>query len=75
MESRSTQAVLPLVGRAADKIIRDRYTWPAAGSEFGVAGRSMDSQNTRLAVSAPNEYPRKLSNSCLFSRSARGGLS
>ncbi|MFO7908210.1 MAG: hypothetical protein ACQESR_14675 [Planctomycetota bacterium] len=26
MESRPTQAVLPLVGLAADKVIRDRYT-------------------------------------------------
>ncbi|MFO7907263.1 MAG: hypothetical protein R6U98_31725 [Pirellulaceae bacterium] len=29
MESRPTQAVLPLVGLAAEKVIRDRYNCPA----------------------------------------------
>ncbi|MFO7902088.1 MAG: hypothetical protein R6U98_05470 [Pirellulaceae bacterium] len=31
MESRSTQAVLPLVGLAADKVIRDRSIMPLPG--------------------------------------------
>ncbi|MFO7908029.1 MAG: hypothetical protein R6U98_35635 [Pirellulaceae bacterium] len=31
MESRPTQAVLPLVGLAAEKIIRDRYVFQAVG--------------------------------------------
>ncbi|MFO7904252.1 MAG: hypothetical protein ACQESR_28065 [Planctomycetota bacterium] len=35
MESCPTQAVLPLVGLAAEKVIRDRYrfaTWPILGN-------------------------------------------
>ncbi|MFO7902258.1 MAG: hypothetical protein R6U98_06340 [Pirellulaceae bacterium] len=28
MESCPTQAVLPLVGLAGDKVIRDQYNWP-----------------------------------------------
>ncbi|MGM0490387.1 MAG: hypothetical protein ACQESR_26990 [Planctomycetota bacterium] len=31
MESRPTQAVLPLVGLAADKLVRDRYIFQAVG--------------------------------------------
>ncbi|MGM0487111.1 MAG: hypothetical protein ACQESR_10165, partial [Planctomycetota bacterium] len=32
MESCSTQAVLPLVGLAADKVIRDRYSMPRSNA-------------------------------------------
>ncbi|MFO7902479.1 MAG: hypothetical protein R6U98_07455 [Pirellulaceae bacterium] len=35
MESRPTQAVLPLVGLATDKVIRDRYRWPYQSSPYG----------------------------------------
>ncbi|MFO7904848.1 MAG: hypothetical protein ACQESR_16000 [Planctomycetota bacterium] len=45
MESCSTQAVLPLVGLAAEKVIRDRYKGAASlpvgitGGSAGEAGR------------------------------------
>ncbi|MFO7903548.1 MAG: hypothetical protein ACQESR_04740 [Planctomycetota bacterium] len=39
MEGCPTQAVLPLVGLAADNVIRDRYTrWPARKKEFLPSG-------------------------------------
>ncbi|MFO7906853.1 MAG: hypothetical protein ACQESR_11795 [Planctomycetota bacterium] len=46
MESGPTQAVLPLVGLAADEVIRDRYR-PVNGLEAGVACRPETSLATR----------------------------
>ncbi|MGM0487636.1 MAG: hypothetical protein ACQESR_12870 [Planctomycetota bacterium] len=34
MESCPTQAVLPLVGLAAEKVIRDRYNWKVLFRSF-----------------------------------------
>ncbi|MGM0491039.1 MAG: hypothetical protein ACQESR_30305 [Planctomycetota bacterium] len=40
MESCPTQAVLPLVGLAAEKIIRDRYNATVHGQQTDLRGRS-----------------------------------
>ncbi|MFO7902573.1 MAG: hypothetical protein ACQESR_06515 [Planctomycetota bacterium] len=40
MESRPTQAVLPLVGLAAENVIRDRYEWgPRLNISLVLGGR------------------------------------
>ncbi|MFO7907826.1 MAG: hypothetical protein R6U98_34590 [Pirellulaceae bacterium] len=49
MESCPTQAVLPLVGLAAEKVIRDRYNWisvprPGTGRGMVIFGGRFSSQ-------------------------------
>ncbi|MGM0491154.1 MAG: hypothetical protein ACQESR_30880 [Planctomycetota bacterium] len=64
MESRPTQAVLPLVGLAAEKVIRDRYSLDrrtaarSSGKANGLAGspRSADPGG-----SSPHIPPRRIS--------------